>query len=138
MPTDPKTPPQDADNLDFESLLLKVIRKHAHGILKSFQTQLLDNARRIFSKPSDVLLVPEAPEMALRIHLTAEEVVTVTIDSRTGRLTLKDIGDLTAAGRGPRFSMVSDKINETPNMMVEAIVRLRYNVRISTRLGATS
>ncbi|KZT40826.1 MED14-domain-containing protein [Sistotremastrum suecicum HHB10207 ss-3] len=117
----------DADNLDFESLLLKVIRKHAHGILKSFQTQLLDNARRIFSKPSDVLLVPEAPEMALRIHLTAEEVVTVTIDSRTGRLTLKDIGDLTAAGRGPRFSMVSDKINETPNMMVEAIVRLRYN-----------
>jgi mediator of RNA polymerase II transcription subunit 14 len=30
----------------------------------------------------------------LRIHLCADEVVIVTVDSRTGRLNLRDVGDL--------------------------------------------
>lgn len=65
---------------------------------------------------------------ALQIFLCAGEVVVVTIDPRTGRLNLRDTGDLAAAGRGPRFAAVSEKINENPIMIVNAIISLRYNV----------
>lgn len=65
---------------------------------------------------------------ALRVHLCADEVVFITIDSRTGRMNLRDAGDLAAAGRAPRFTTISDAINEHPVMMLEAILRLRYMV----------
>lgn len=64
------------------------------------------------------------------MHLCADEVAIVSIDTRTGRLNLRDTGDLAAAGRGPRFSAISDTLNEAPNMLFDALIRLRYNVRI--------
>jgi hypothetical protein len=66
---------------------------------------------------------------ALRAHLCAHEVVIVTIDPRTGRLNLRDTGDLAAAGRGPRFAAISEKLNENPTMLLDALIRLRLNVR---------
>jgi len=65
---------------------------------------------------------------ALRIHLCADEVVVITIDPKTGRITLRDSGDLAAAGRGPRFTAVSTKINENPTVLFNAIVHLRFMV----------
>ncbi len=64
----------------------------------------------------------------LRVRLCADEIVIITIDPRTGRLNLRDTGDLAAAGRGPRFFAVSEKINETPSMLMDALVRLRLQV----------
>jgi len=55
-------------------------------------------------------------------------VVVITIDPRTGRITLRDSGDLAAAGRGPRFTVVSTKINENPTVLFNAIVHLRFMV----------
>jgi len=66
---------------------------------------------------------------ALRVHLCEDEVVFVTIDSRTGRLNMRDTGDLAAAGRAPRFVAISDKVNEQPTKMLEALIRLRFTVR---------
>ena len=66
---------------------------------------------------------------ALRVHLCAGEVVIITIDPRTGRLNLRDTGDLAAAGRGPRFAAISEKLNESPMMLLDALIRLRLNVR---------
>lgn len=66
------------------------------------------------------------------MHLCADEVAIVSIDTRTGRLSIRDTGDLAAAGRGPRFSAISDKLNESPNMLFDALIRLRYNVRTLT------
>jgi mediator of RNA polymerase II transcription subunit 14 len=65
---------------------------------------------------------------ALKTHLAADEKAITTIDSRTGRINLRDTGDLAAAGRGPRFLAISDKLNENPTMLLEALVRLRLNV----------
>lgn len=65
---------------------------------------------------------------ALRVHLCADEVVLITIDPRTGRLTLRDTGDLAAAGRAPRFIAISDRLNETPLILVDALIRLRLQV----------
>ena len=64
----------------------------------------------------------------LRVHLCADEVVLVSIDVRTGRMNLRDTGDLAAASRGPRFAAISDRLNENPGMLLEALVRLRFNV----------
>lgn len=64
----------------------------------------------------------------LRVHLCADEVVLVSIDVRTGRMNLRDTGDLAAASRGPRFAIISDRLNDNPGMLQEALVRLRLNV----------
>ncbi|KAI0694357.1 hypothetical protein BC835DRAFT_1274702, partial [Cytidiella melzeri] len=65
--------------------------------------------------------------LVLRTHLCADEVVIITIDPRTGRISMRDTGDLAAAGRGPKFSSISDAINVTPSQLPEALVRLRFN-----------
>ena len=66
---------------------------------------------------------------ALHVHLCADEIVIVTIEPRTGKISLRDTGDLGAAGRGPRFLAISEKLNENPTALLEALTRLRVNVR---------
>jgi mediator of RNA polymerase II transcription subunit 14 len=65
---------------------------------------------------------------ALQTHLVADEMAITTIDPRTGRINLRDTGDLAAAGRGPRFTAITEKLNENPTILLEALVRLRHNV----------
>jgi mediator of RNA polymerase II transcription subunit 14 len=65
---------------------------------------------------------------ALQVHLCADEVVIITIDTRTGRLTLRDTGDLAAAGRGPRFALFSERLNDNPTLLMDALFRLRITV----------
>ena len=62
------------------------------------------------------------------MHLCADEIVIITIDPRTGKLNMRDTGDLAAAGRGLRFSALSEKLNENPSRLFEVLVRLRWNV----------
>ncbi|KAH7925939.1 MED14-domain-containing protein [Leucogyrophana mollusca] len=117
----------DADNIDFESILRTVIEAHAKAILRAFQLQLQRGpTRAIFSPEGKVTLVSEGGLNALRVHLCADEVVIVSIDTRAGRLSLRDTGDLAAAGRGPRFAAVSERLNESPTMLLDALVRLRF------------
>ncbi|KAH9894934.1 MED14-domain-containing protein [Cubamyces lactineus] len=130
-PEDMQIPPDqlriDSDDLDFESLLRRVIRRHTEGIMKFFQMQLTRGAmtRNVFSAPGEITLVNHDSTPSLRVHLCADEVVIVTVDPRTGRLTLRDTGDLAAAGRGPRFATISDRLNDTPWWLPEALLRLR-------------
>ncbi|EGO25140.1 hypothetical protein SERLADRAFT_414850 [Serpula lacrymans var. lacrymans S7.9] len=115
-------------NLDFESLLRKVIKQHTKAILNVFQTQLQRGpTRTVFSPPGEVVLTEEGGSYALRIHLCADEVVVISIDTRTGRLNLRDTGDLAAAGRGPRFTAISERLNQDPSLLLDALVRLRLN-----------
>ena len=61
----------------------------------------------------------------LRITLCADEIVVVHIDPRTGRLNLRDTGNLATAKRGPRFLNVSDQLNENPAMLFPELHKLR-------------
>ncbi|KAG6866650.1 hypothetical protein C0991_000760 [Blastosporella zonata] len=137
------TLPQDANNLDFENILRSVIERHAHSVLEIFQHQLQNGqTRSVFSPPGVVTLIKNGwfslldfifslnesvkeGAQALRVHLCADEVVIMTIDSRTGRLNLRDTGDLAAAGRGPRFTAFSEQLNENPILLIGALMRLR-------------
>ena len=56
--------------------------------------------------------------------------VFVSLDVRTGLISLRDTGDLGVAGRAPRFASITDRLNETPTFLLEALVRLRLNVGI--------
>ncbi|KAI8975875.1 MED14-domain-containing protein [Trametes punicea] len=130
-PEDMLIPPEelriDSEDLDFESLLRRVIRRHTEGIMKFFQMQLTRGAmtRNVFGAPGEVAFLTNESAPSLRVHLCADEVVIVTVDPRTGRLILRDTGDLAAAGRGPRFAAISDRLNETPWRLPEALLRLR-------------
>ncbi|KAK0212615.1 mediator complex subunit MED14-domain-containing protein [Desarmillaria ectypa] len=116
----------DADDLDFESLLLKVIQRHVNSIICMIQLNLQRGpSRAVFGAPGVVTLNEEDNSRGLRVRLCADEIVIITIDPRTGRLNLRDTGDLAAAGRGPRFYAISEKINENPSMLMDALVRLR-------------
>ncbi|KAG5652470.1 hypothetical protein H0H81_004878 [Sphagnurus paluster] len=118
----------DANDLDFEQLLRRVIERHTHAVLKMFQYQLQHGpTRTVFSPMGVVSLIKDEGAQALRVHLCADEIVIVTIDSRTGRMNLRDTGDLAAAGRGPRFTAISDSLNENPNILLEALARLRLH-----------
>lgn len=117
----------ESDNIDFESMLRKVIEVHTQAILRFYQAQLQRGPVRVFSPAGKVVLVFERGYHSLRVHLCADEVAIVSIDTRTGRLSIRDTGDLAAPGRGPRFSALSDKLNEAPNMLFDVLIRLRFN-----------
>ncbi|KAG2126062.1 mediator complex subunit MED14-domain-containing protein [Suillus clintonianus] len=117
----------ESANIDFESMLRKVIEVHTQEILRFYQVQLQRGPVRVFSPEGKVVLGSERGYHSLRVHLCADEVAIVSIDARTGRLSIRDTGDLAAAGRGPRFSAISDKLNEAPNMLFDVLIRLRFN-----------
>ena len=66
----------------------------------------------------------------MNVHLCADEHIVVTIDPRTGRLNARDIGDISATGRGPRFAAFSEKLNEDSSILLGALMRLRIVVRL--------
>ncbi|KAL0956179.1 hypothetical protein HGRIS_002339 [Hohenbuehelia grisea] len=117
----------DPDDLDFESLLRKAIRFHVYGIFKTYQYWLQNgpNVKSVFSSPGVVTLVNEPNMQALRVHLCASEEIMITIDARSGRLSLRDTGDLSASGSALRLKSFSERLNENPKILVEALVRLR-------------
>ncbi|KAI0296496.1 mediator complex subunit MED14-domain-containing protein [Multifurca ochricompacta] len=112
-------------DLDFERLIRTVIETHTHAIFREFSLRLLNNP--VFSLPGAVVVVEEAGSQALHVYLCADEIVVVTIEPRTGKISLRDTGDLGAAGRGPRFLAISEKLNENPTVLLEALTRLRIN-----------
>lgn len=126
---------QDASCIDYESLLVKVVNTHSDAILNVVREQLL---RRVFSHQDDVSVVINSRESSLQVRITPEEVLNIAIDSRTGRFSLRDSGNLAAAGRGPRFSAVADRINEMPNLLIEAISKFRYTVRVGCKARCES
>ncbi|KAJ7128933.1 mediator complex subunit MED14-domain-containing protein [Mycena crocata] len=116
----------DATNLNFESLLDKVLKRHIHEILAIFQYQLQRNQPlSVFSGTGIVSLIMDEQLEVLRINLCADEIVLITLDSRSGRFNIRDTGDLAAAERGPRFKTLSDKINEDPTVLFNVLIRLR-------------
>ena len=52
----------------------------------------------------------------------------MNIDPRTGRLNLRDTGNLATAKRGPRFLKVSDQLNENPGMLFNVLHGLRLTL----------
>ncbi|KAG1762429.1 mediator complex subunit MED14-domain-containing protein [Suillus occidentalis] len=80
----------ESDNIDFESMLRKVIEVHTQAILRFYQVQLQRGPIRVFSPAGKVVLVSERGYHSLRVHLCADEVAIVSIDTRTGRLSIRD------------------------------------------------
>jgi len=44
-------------------------------------------------------------------------------------MNLRDTGDLAAAGRGPRFTAITDHLNEDPSLLLVVLLKLRLHVR---------
>ena len=126
-------------------MIRDIIQIHGKAILTSFRNQLCHISNKIFSPPGIVELIIDGIDpiyfnvktpkficvdktQALQVHLCGDEVVIITLDTRTGKLNLRDTRDLAAAGRGPRFAGYSDKINENPTVLLDSLIRLRLTV----------
>ncbi|KAI0940563.1 hypothetical protein AcW1_003726 [Taiwanofungus camphoratus] len=116
----------NSDDLDTESLIQKVIRRHTEAILKVLRDGLLNGPTRNIFSPEEIKLVTENGVCTLHARLCADEVVLVTIDPRTGRSNLRDTGDLAAAGRAPRLSIFSEVLNSGRASLAEVLVRLKF------------
>ncbi|KAG2354230.1 mediator complex subunit MED14-domain-containing protein [Suillus spraguei] len=88
----------ESDNIDFELMLRKVIE------ILSGPTS--PGPVRVFSPAGKVILVSDRGYHSLRVHLCADEVAIVSIDTRTGRLSIRDTA---------------------PNMLFDVLIRLRLN-----------
>ncbi|KAL1667181.1 mediator complex subunit MED14-domain-containing protein [Schizophyllum commune] len=107
---------------------------HSHPFASSHSTSVIHPSTS--NHPSAPTLPPKDPDTVLALHvcLCAEEVAVISIDPRTGQITLRDTGDLAApdqglcfAGpnRGLRFLMISERVNTDPVMLFTALMRLR-------------
>lgn len=76
-----------------------------------------------------MLNVQTGPTHALRVYLCGDEVVMITVDTRTGRVNLRDIGGLAAAGQGFRHANLNEKLNENPLRLSHTLHILRITVR---------
>ncbi|KIY71148.1 MED14-domain-containing protein [Cylindrobasidium torrendii FP15055 ss-10] len=112
------------DDLDIQAILTNVIRQHTKALLLRQQSMLRADVE-VFRAPGVVEVLDDDIAPSLRVRLCADEVVTVTIDPRTGLLTLRDTGDLASAGRGPRITAVTERLNEHPDMLRTALMKLR-------------
>lgn len=64
----------------------------------------------------------------LRLTLFKDQMLYVSIDTRSGRFVLRDAGDLAAWERGYRFARYTDRLNDNPAVLLNAIINLRFNV----------
>ncbi|PCH43924.1 MED14-domain-containing protein [Wolfiporia cocos MD-104 SS10] len=128
----PSTLAIESDNLDVEALLRKVIARHTEAVLKVIQTQLqlAPATRNIFSHPGEIVITQEEGMHVLRTRLCADEFVVIAIDPRTGRLNLRDTGDLASAGKTRRYALFADKVNENPTLLSEILIRLKFSTII--------
>ncbi|KAK7045730.1 mediator complex subunit [Paramarasmius palmivorus] len=117
----------NSNDLDFESMLRKVIHQHAKAVLGRYQIQLQHGGapRSVFAGPGVVSLVDDDEMLALRIILCADKVVTVSIDARTGRFIFRDVGDLSPSGQAPKYAAIFDRVNEAPAFMPRMLTNLR-------------
>ncbi|TFK74569.1 MED14-domain-containing protein [Pluteus cervinus] len=112
----------NANCLDFEALLRRVLDKHAKAVLAAYQVQLQHGpAKAIFSRPGAVILTDDA----LRAHLCADEIAIVSVDIRTGYMNIRDTGDLASAGRAPRLMVISRQLHDNPALLPTALSSLR-------------
>ncbi|KAJ3975413.1 MED14-domain-containing protein [Lentinula raphanica] len=115
----------DADDLDFEAMLRKIIHKHVNLILRRIQYQLQHTGRSGFAAPGVLTLIEDDEFQAFRVLLCADKYLLVSLDPRTGRFTLRDVGDLAATMHGSRLLRFADKINETPGHILTALISIR-------------
>jgi hypothetical protein len=64
----------------------------------------------------------------MHVRLCGDEYVVVSLDIRTGRLALRDMGGLSAAGRAQRLAVLADRVNENPPALLTALAQLRISV----------
>lgn len=127
-------------------MLSKVLDHHTTAVLRAYRHRIQQQPRSVFAAPgvvdvvvddghtitvtSDSSLIHSLGVKSLRVQLCAEEVVFVTIDPRTGRLNLRDTGDLAAAGRAQRFVMMTSSLNENPAILWQGLIHLRFTVSV--------
>jgi hypothetical protein len=59
---------------------------------------------------------------------TRDDILMVSIDSRTGKFILKALDDVGITGRANKVLAAENRINQAPQHLVDTLARLRYQV----------
>ena len=76
------------------------------------------------------LIVHSGEFRALKLLLCADKYILITIDTRTGRIILRDVGELAATNTGSRIAHCTDLINQDPSQLMRLLIRLRLDVSV--------
>ncbi|KAF5370780.1 hypothetical protein D9758_002136 [Tetrapyrgos nigripes] len=122
----------DADDLNFEDMLRKVILRHTKLLLArlEFRLSMPGVTRSVFSGPGTISLVEDGEFRALKLLLCADKYLLITIDTRTGRITLRDVGELAATNTGSRVAQWTELINRDPASLTAVLFKLRLETII--------
>ncbi|KAL7409275.1 mediator complex subunit MED14-domain-containing protein [Mrakia frigida] len=118
----------DSSNLDLESILLDMVRKHANGLVRALY-------RKTFTHPSmavlydlaggDIVLEQkddEPSKLLVRIH--GDEFITVSMDPRSGRISIRDAGDVIPSD-DTRLVQAAKAVNLDPSTLNDILIRLK-------------
>ena len=64
----------------------------------------------------------------LCVRLCASQLVHIVVDARTGRINLRDTGDLGTAGRSHRFTPFAERLNENAAVLLDVLMHIRVLV----------
>lgn len=136
-------------------MLRKIIHNHVKLILSQIKDQLQHTGRSVFAVPGAVTLTEDGEcthlmissfnylvnytgeFQALKVLLCADKYILVSLDPRTGRFTLRDVGDLAASTHGVRLLRFADRINDHPSIIFNVLVSIRLQVGAITSTIAT-
>ncbi|KAG8790097.1 mediator complex subunit, partial [Serendipita sp. 399] len=94
----------DSDCLDFEALLTKVLRRHADAImekhLENAKTLATSEGAILFPHPDEIMLTRQGEGKAIRVQLSGNQFIVISMDAESGRYIVNESGDLGGATRG--------------------------------------
>ncbi|KAH8828132.1 MED14-domain-containing protein [Flagelloscypha sp. PMI_526] len=116
----------NSEDLDFERLLARILDKHIRAVLLALSFQLHQfYIPHVFTLPGVVRFINEGSLHSLHVRISPSEIAVISIDPRTGRMTLRDTGALAAAARGPRFATATKNFNDSPYLIGQHLFSLR-------------
>ncbi|KAG8891219.1 mediator complex subunit, partial [Tulasnella sp. 403] len=118
----------DPSKVDFNALMRSVTRTHSQAILRAVHLQLVKPGQKTVFSSEDVELTEDNDTWgcALRIRLCPSQTALLSVDPRTGKITMKDIGVFAAANRSGKFLSVVKYVNKFPGLLVGVIRVLKF------------
>jgi len=119
-------------------MIRQTIQRHELAILRTLRRMLLERPTPpdMFI-PAELDLVEEGHTGSeLRIRLHGSQTMVVSIDHRSGTLSLSSIGDFSGQNPGHRLEAVARMLNQTPHFFAMAIIRHKSKVSSSCCLAS--
>ncbi len=81
----------------------------------------------MFSHPGTIELAEDTD--SLRVSLSQSQSIVISMDERTGKIALKDVGAPAVSNRSGRLLVFLTYVNRHPSVLPKALKSLKFDVR---------